>query len=121
MPLPSWPHLAVLMALVLTLCLFAIFMAGHFPYASRDRSLKTPAATLVIWATIFIAGCTAILSLAFAVKTLPWYAVVIGSGLVILAAPLVAQMFPDSFVNSRAAMLILAATMLLLLLLGYRL
>lgn len=109
------------MALVLTLCIFAVFAAGHFPYASRDRSLKTPAATLVIWASTCIAICSAVLSLVFALKTLPWYAAVIGSGLMILAAPLVAQTFPDSFVNSKAALLLLAATMLVLLFAGYRL
>lgn len=121
MPLPSWPHLLVLMALVLTLCIFAIFAAGHFPYTSRSPELKTPAATATIWGTIIIAASSALLSLAFAFRTLPWYAAVIGSGLMVLAAPLIAQMFPDRFVNSKAVLLILSATMLLLLLFGYSL
>jgi len=121
MPLPSWPHLLVLMALVLTLCIYAIFAAGHFPYASRNPKLKTPAATATIWGTIVVAASSALLSLAFAFQTLPWYAAVIGGGLMILAAPLIAQMFPDRFVNSKAALLILTATLLLLLLCGHRL
>ena len=47
--------------------------------------------------------------LALAWKALPWYALVIGGGAVLLFAPLLLQPLPDSFVNGRRGLLAFAA------------
>ena len=61
-----------------------------------------------------IAACSAgALVLIFAWAVLPWYAVTIGGGAMLLVAPLLLQQFPDSFVDSARALLTFAAGALL--------
>jgi hypothetical protein len=46
--------------------------------------------------------------------TVPWYAAGIGCGAMVLIAPLLLQPFPDSFVNSRDALITFSSLSLLL-------
>jgi len=109
MPLPPWPELALFMALVLVIFVFAIAVSGHFPAEHRAAALKSASGTALLWATIAVVAVSALLALVFAYRLIPWYAAVIGGGLMILAAPYVLQPFPDSIVNGRASLLTLAA------------
>jgi len=41
-------------------------------------------------------------------QPLPWYAITIGAGAMLLAAPLLLRPFPDSFVNGSSALVVFA-------------
>ena len=109
MPLPPWPELALFMALVLVVFVFIVAVAGHFPADYRAEALKGAFGAAVLWGCIAVAALSVLLALVFAYQLIPWYAAVIGGGLMILAAPYVLQTFPDSIVNGRASLLTLAA------------
>lgn len=109
MPFPPWPELALFMALVLVVFVFIVAVSGHFPAEYRADALKGALGTMVLWGSIAVAAISALLALVFAYQLIPWYAAVIGGGLMILAAPYVLQPFPDSFVDGRAALLICTA------------
>ena len=102
------------MVLLLVVCVFVMTAAGHFPARFREQIFRTPSGAAILWGSIFIVGVSAIVAIAFAIQVLPWYAAVIGGGLMVLAAPLLVQPFPDRAVDSPQALLILAAVALAL-------
>lgn len=108
MPLPSWPSLALFMALVLVVCTYVMAASGHFPRQGRTAELATPMGTVILWGSIILVATSATLAVAFAYHTLPWYAAVIGGGLMMLLAPFTLQPFPDRFVDGRAVLIALA-------------
>ena len=72
---------------------------------------------IVLYGTITVAMTSLVVALLAAWRLVPWYAVVIGGGLAILAAPVVLQRFPDRFVDGRASLLSFATAAALLALL----
>ena len=62
----------------------------------------------ILWGTMAGGVFTAVVSLFLAWIALPWYAAVIVGGGVLLMAPLVLQLFPDSFVDGRSGLLVFA-------------
>ncbi|MGI9383133.1 MAG: hypothetical protein ACR2PO_08260 [Methyloligellaceae bacterium] len=109
MPLPPWPELALFMALVLVIFVFIVAVSGHFPLEYRADAFKGALGAAVLWGSIAVAAISALLALVFVYQLVPWYAAVIGGGLMILAAPYVLQPLPDRIVNGRGALLMLAA------------
>ena len=107
MPLPSWPELLLFMTLVLTICLFCVVAAGHFPIGHRSEAFKSSVGTTLLWSTIFLMVVAAGFAVAFAFVAIPWYAAVIGAGLMALLAPLLAQPLSDAFVNGRTILVLL--------------
>ncbi len=105
MALPSFPHLAVFMALVLVLSLYGLTVSGHFPKEHRSDALKTAAGRLVLWGTLVLCAGLAIVSLAFAWQYLPLPSAIIGGGAMLLFAPLLLQPLPDTFVDGRRGLL----------------
>lgn len=114
MPLPSWPELALFMGLVLAAASQVIVISGHFPGGDRAESFRTPVGTAIIWGAVAVTAVTVVAALAFAYRAVPWYAAVIGGGLMILVAPLLLQPLPDRFVDGRPALLLLPAIALAL-------
>ncbi len=94
--------------------MFVVIAAGHFPAQSRAESFRTPSGAAVLWGSIGLVAISAIGALYFAAATLPWYAAVIGGGLMILTAPLAVQPLPNRVVDSRAALLAFAVLSLAL-------
>lgn len=109
MTLPPLADLAVFMGLVLVLSLYGLTVSGHFPAEFRADGLKSGAGSAVLWGTIVISSVLAIAALAFAWSRLPLYAAVIGGGAMVLAAPLLLQPLPDSFVNGRRGLITFVA------------
>lgn len=105
MALPSFPHLAVFMALVLVLSLYGLTVSGHFPKEHRSDALKTAAGRLVLWGTLVLCAGLAIVSLGFAWQYLPLPSAIIGGGAMVLFAPLLLQPLPDTFVDGRRGLL----------------
>ncbi len=110
------PPLATLvfMAAVLVVATFTIAVSGHFPRQQRKPALEGRGGTLVIAVTIAAVGLTAIIALGLAWTVIPWYAAVIGGGLMILLGPYVLHPFPDTIVNGRSVLLALAVLALAL-------
>lgn len=108
MALPPLPELVVFAALVLVLSLYGLAVAGHFPVEHRAPVFRAGSGAAILWGTIALAVVALLAMLHLAWMRLPLYAAVIGGGAMLLAAPLVLQPFPDSFVNGRRGLLILA-------------
>jgi hypothetical protein len=104
----DWAILGLLVASVLLAALYGLAASGHFPVEHRAPTLQHGRGALVLWGTMTATGLAAAAALAGAIKALPWYAVVIGGGGALLFAPLLLQPLPDSFVNGRRGLLMLA-------------
>ena len=104
--LNGW-RLAASVGAVLALALYGLTVAGHFPVEHRAPAFKTRAGTLVLWATLLLAGASALVTLS-ALRTLSWPAAVIGSGGALLVAPLLLHYLPDRVVNGRRGLLVSA-------------
>lgn len=108
MALLPLPELGVFVALVLVLSLYGLTVAGHFPVEHRAPEFRAGSGAAILWGTLAIAVVAVLAMLHLAWVRLPLYSVVIGGGAMLLAAPLVLRPFPDSFVNGRRGLLILA-------------
>lgn len=120
MTLPSWPAMSLFVAQACILALYGLTVSGHFPAEHRMPSLRTAAGATLLWGTIAVALCAGGTAVMLAARTLPWAAAVIGAGAAILFAPLILQSLPDSFVDSRRGLILLAGAAGLLAILSLR-
>lgn len=104
-----WELLAVFATTCLAVALYGLAAAGHFPREHRAASFATPAGRLILWGSMTTAALAALAVLTLAIPRLPTVSTVIGGGLALLAAPLVLQRFPDSFVDGRRGLIVFAA------------
>jgi hypothetical protein len=118
MALPPLPELAVFMALVLVLALYALTVSGHFPAEYRASSLSTAAGRVLLWGTLVLCAAVTVLVARFAWRHVPIYAAAIGGGAMLLAAPLILRPLPDSFVNGRRGLLFFTGLALCLVLIA---
>jgi hypothetical protein len=107
-PEMNWVALGLLMGSVLLAALYGLAVSGHFPAEFRPATLQRGWGVLVLWGTMLATGLACVSVLVVAWRALPWYATVIGSGAALLFAPLLLQPLPDSFVNGRRGLLVLA-------------
>ena len=107
--LPSWPHFVLFMAAVLAVSAFVIAVAGQFPREHRKAGFASPVGAAILWLAILVAGTAGFAAIAFAWVALPWYAVVIGGGLMVLIAPYLLHPLPDWFINGRLGLVVLSA------------
>ncbi|MDO8877961.1 MAG: hypothetical protein Q8M24_16860 [Pseudolabrys sp.] len=105
MPASAVLPLLLFMMLVLMLSLHGLAAAGHFPHERRTPALRSFEGTLILFGSLTIAAVCLAAGLIAAWQRIPWYAAVIGGGAVALLAPLVLQLFPDRFVDSRCALI----------------
>jgi len=101
--------LVVLMALILACTLYGLAASGHFPAQDRLPALKTGASGIILYGTLAITLAAASAGIVTAWQALPWSALVIGGGAMLLAAPLLLRLLPDGFVDGRAALVTFAA------------
>ena len=104
----SWSALVMFALLVMSAALYGLTASGHFPSEHRAEALRSTGGAAILWGTMALALATAIVGLALAWSVLPWTWAVIVGGAVLLMAPLVLQLFPDSFVDGRAGLLVFA-------------
>jgi hypothetical protein len=116
----DWGSLALLMATVLLVALYGLCVSGHFPAEFRSAKLQQGWGVAVLWGTLIATGLAGATALILGWRTLPWYAIVIGAGAVLLFAPLLLQPLPDSFVNGRRGLIVFAAGALALAALMWR-
>lgn len=107
--LPDWTALAHFAAIVLTVTLYGLCVAVHFPAEHRQSALRTGIGGIILWGTMTLVALAGLAALQFAWTYLPIYAAVIAGGLAVLAAPICLQPFPDHFVDGRLGLVTLAA------------
>lgn len=118
--LPYWPELLLFMGATMLIALYGLTVSGHFPAEFRGETLKGGSGGIALWASIAVAASATGVTLLRAWETLPWYAVVIGAGAMLLFAPLVLRPLPDSFVNGRGGLVVFSGGAALLALLLWR-
>ena len=106
MPVNTWLNLLLFMALLLALSLYGLAASGQFPNEHRSQSLRSAFGGSVLFGSIIVSAICLVAGLIFVWRTVPWYAAVIGGGLVILAAPILLRPFSDAFVNGPSALLV---------------
>ena len=104
-----WPELILFMAAVLPLALYGLTASGHFPVEFRSDDFSRGTGAAIMWGTMAAAIIASVMTVLFAWEALPWYAALMGGGLILLLAPLLLQPLPDSFVNGRASLVTFSA------------
>jgi len=107
-----WLELALFMITVELLALYGLAFSGHFPAEFRNAQVTGGTGTMLFWATLAAAVLAAIVAGCVALHLLPWPAIVIGGGAMLLAAPLLLRPFPDRFVNGLAGLTTIAMSAL---------
>jgi hypothetical protein len=103
-----WGELALFMFAVALLALYGLTVSGHFPAELRVAALKTSIGAATLWATLVAACLSAVVTITAALRVLPWSAIIIGGGAMLLFAPLLLRPLPDRFVNGYAALVVFA-------------
>ncbi len=96
--------LALFLGLLLSALLCGLAASGHFPPEHRSAALRSPLGSLLLFGSLILCFGFTALGAVLVAQALPWYALVIGSGAVMLATPLLLRPFPDTFVNGPAAL-----------------
>src|SRR6267378_2372283 len=108
LPTDSLVPLAIFMTLLLALALHGLSASDHFPREHRAPALTSGLGRAILYSSIIVALICLAAAIVGALRSIPWYAAIIGGGLAILCAPLALQRFPDRFVNGRGALLAFA-------------
>ena len=101
--------LGVILALLLAFALHGLAASGHFPKSHREPALASRGGAILLYGSIAVAALSLVMGIIAVWRRVPWYAGVIGAGLVLLGAPLVLRLMSDAVVNSRALLIGLAA------------
>jgi hypothetical protein len=109
MDIETWLRLLVFTALVCMSALYGLAASGHFPREHRAESLQSPSGTGILFGSMAVTALSALVGVGIATRIFPWYAAVIGAGLVLLATPLLLRPLSDSFVNGRMALITFSA------------
>lgn len=117
----SWPAAALLAATVLILAMFGLTLIGHFPVAQRRAEFKTTAGRLLLALSIVVVALVTAKTLGFAIERVPGPVAIISTGAALLAAPVLLQKLPDSFVDGRRGLIVLASMAAALAWVGQRL
>jgi hypothetical protein len=121
MPDVNWLSLVMFMALMLSVSLYGLTASGHFPREHRAERLRSGAGAAILWVSMAASAAAAVCAVAYAARTLPWHAAIIGGGLALLIAPLLLQPFPDSFVDGRRGLVTFTAASVVLAAIAWRL
>ncbi|MGP0090392.1 MAG: hypothetical protein ACLPKB_10620 [Xanthobacteraceae bacterium] len=108
MPQDAVLPLALFMALMLSCSMHGLAASGHFPKEHRSAALSAGAGPFVLFGSLLLSFLSLATGLMLAARMIPWYAAVIGGGAMVLAAPLVLQLFSDATVNGRVALIVLS-------------
>ena len=103
-----WGELALFMIAVAMLALYGLTASGHFPIEYRTPKLRTGSGVIILRVTLVAAVLAAFIVLSVSGRTLPWFAITIGGGAVLLATPLMLRPFPDRFVNGPSGLVTFA-------------
>lgn len=98
------------MLALLLLALYGLSASGHFPQEFRAAELTGGTGAAILWGTMLVAAAAMFVTFLLAWRALPWFAVAIGGGMILLMTPLLLQPLPDRFVNGRASLLVFSGS-----------
>ncbi len=105
----SWLAFGQFFLLVLLIALFGLALSGHLPLQARDAQDTSLFDRLTIVATVAIVALAAVRTIGLGLGALPGPIAIIGAGGALLLAPLLLRALPDSFVDGRRGLIVLAA------------
>ncbi len=116
----NWTALVLFSVLVLTIALFGLSLSGHFPTQAQKLGQKDVLTRAVVVSCIIVVALATARTFGIALHHLPAPMAIIGGGAALLAAPLVLQRFPDTFVDGLRGIVVLATISLALVLIAGR-
>jgi hypothetical protein len=93
------------MALMLSVSMLALSASGQFPLAHRTEPFRSALGGFILFGTILLAVAAFVAGIYLVHARVPWYALVIGGGMMVLITPLVLPNFSDKFVDGRGSLL----------------
>jgi hypothetical protein len=101
----QWGELFVFMGLVLAVSMYALSVSGQFPLTHRTQPFRSPLGGIVLFGSLVLTFAALAAGIYFAHASVPWYALVIGGGAMVLITPLLLPNFSDKFVDGRGSVL----------------
>ena len=104
---PNWTALPLFCVLLTVSCVAFLTVAGMFPLASRPEGVRQPGGVvLVVWNLVALALLAAITAF-YGYTELRWTTLVVIGGIVLLFSPLLFQVWPAAWRDSRLGMAVL--------------
>jgi hypothetical protein len=101
----QWGELVVFMGLMLAVSMYALSVSGQFPLAHRTEPFRSALGGLILFGSLALTFAALAAGIYFIHASVPWYALVIGGGAMVLITPLLLPNFSDRFVDGRASLL----------------
>ncbi|HWJ99699.1 MAG TPA: hypothetical protein VNR41_03220 [Xanthobacteraceae bacterium] len=101
----QWGELLVFMGLMLAMSMYALSVSGQFPLTHRTEPFRSALGGLILFGSLLLTFAALAAGIYFVHATVPWYALVIGGGAMVLITPLLLPNFSDKFVDGRSSLL----------------
>ena len=112
---PNWISL-IWFAAFATICVIAfLIVAGMFPLGSRPEAARSGAATLLVVGNGFLLAALLVGTGLYGYAELRWSTLIVVTGLVVLFAPGLFEVWPSSFRDGRTGLLVLIGVQILAL------
>jgi predicted permease len=112
---PNWISLIWFSAFA-TICMVAfLIVAGMFPLRSRPDQARSGAATLLVVGNGFLLAGLLVGTALYGYAELRWSSLIVVTGLVVLFAPGLFEIWPSSFRDGRTGLVVLIAVQILAL------
>ncbi len=98
-------ELILFMVLVLAASMLGLSASGQFPFQHRTKPFRSTFGILILFGSILLSAGALVACIYYVHASVPWYALVIGGGMMVLITPLVLRVFSDEFVDGRASVL----------------
>jgi hypothetical protein len=112
---PNWISL-ILFAAFATICTIAfLIVAGMFPLGSRPEAARSRAATLLVVGNGLLLSALLVGTGLYGYAELRWSTLIVVTGLVVLFAPRLFEVWPSSFRDGRTGLVVLVGIQILAL------
>jgi predicted permease len=110
---PNWISL-IWFAAFATICMIAfLIVAGMFPLRSRPEAARSGAATLLVVGNGLLLAALLVGTGLYGYAELKWSSLIVVTGLVVLFAPGLFEVWPSSFRDGRAGLILLVGVQIL--------
>jgi predicted permease len=112
---PNWISL-IWFAAFATICMIAfLIVAGMFPLRSRPEAARSGAATLLVIGNGLLLSALLVATGLYGYAELKWSSLIVVTGLVVLFAPGLFEVWPSSFRDGRSGLVVLIGVQMLAL------
>ena len=102
----QWGELVIFMGLMLAMSMYGLSVSGQFPLTHRTEPFRSRLGGLILLGSLVLTFAAFIAGIYFVHASVPWYALVIGGGAMVLITPLLLPSFSDKFVDGRGSLLV---------------